>query len=150
MKNILSLFPPRTKPPEKMSLNQKKKKRKIIYVRIHDISSSVLKQIASALTKSQCGKKLNNNNQQQPPPKHRNPEKKSHSQSSNKINFSDQAQNSSKKNSTCEEMTKQHLKYQQHLSQILKGLETLQTDILSITTEKKNNNTILPIQTSHY
>ena len=34
-------------------------------------------------------------------------------------------------------MTKQHLKYQQHLSQILKGLETLQTDILSITTEKK-------------
>ena len=34
-------------------------------------------------------------------------------------------------------MTKQHIKFQQHLSQILKSLETLHTDILSITTEKK-------------
>ena len=137
MKNIISLFTPRTKPPEKMSLHQKKKKRKIIEVHIHSISSTVLKQFASTLTKSECGKKFNNNNQQQPSPKHRYPEKKSHSQSSNKINFSDQAQNSSKKNSTCEETIKLHIKYQQDLSRILKNLETLHTDICSITTEKK-------------
>ena len=33
MKNILSLFPPRTKPPEKMSLRQKKKTEN--YLRTH-------------------------------------------------------------------------------------------------------------------
>ena len=86
-KNILSLFTPRTKPSAKMSLHQKKK-REITNVHIHGISSTALKQIASE-------KQLNNNNQQQPPPNHHNLEKKSHSQSSNRINFSDQAQNSS-------------------------------------------------------
>ena len=123
----------------------KKKKREITNVNIHRINSTVLTQLVSALTKYTIQQQ-----QQQPPPKNRNPEKKSHSQSSNKINFSDQAQNSSKKNCTCEQMTKVHLKYQQHLSQISNGLQTLLTDILSFTTEKKNDNTILPIQTSRY
>ena len=123
----------------KNATSSKKKKREITNVNIHSISSTALKQIASALTKPQSGKKLNNNNQQQPPPEHRILEKKPHSESSNRINFPDQAQNFSEKNSTCEEMTKLHLKYQQHLLQISKILQTLLTDGLSFTTEKKQH-----------